>query len=120
MSKEEQQVFFEKTIPFMVKLVLETPQLFGDKNAIKYSRQYQPVTVELSRRQCACILANSFFCTFDRDSDEKYWGMYKMPSINMDEMFGGNQRNNIDAKIAKIRMILNYFRRIAEKSKQLF
>lgn len=70
--------------------------------------------VELSQKQCACVLCNSFFCTFERESAEVKWEVRKTPSINMDDLYTCIRQP--DAKAEKLKMFLNYFKRIYEKS----
>lgn len=108
----EPKDFFEITVPFMKNLVLETDQLFPNK--IKKLQSGDDKVYKFSRKESACILANSFFCTFGRDSKEYSWKRNKIPSINLDLLFGGKPEVT-EVQIAKIRMILNYFTRIAKE-----
>eukprot|EP01083_Nonionella_stella_P276462 939375_1 len=57
--------FFETTLPFIKDLVIRTHEIFPDANTIQtlgpLSTYNSEKTVELSRRQCACLHANGFF-----------------------------------------------------------
>ena len=57
--------------------------------------------VVLTQRQCLRVLANAFFCNFQRNSYR--WGDY--PSINLDRLFEGNT----DILVAKLHMFFVYF-----------
>lgn len=114
LSKSEIESFWRKVLPFIQELVMKTPDLFKNKMYMMFSNSN--CTIELSREQCACILANSFFCTFQRPSPEMFYGITNLPSINFDELCNDG-RMNIVAKMAKLHMIMHYFERISEKSK---
>lgn len=109
-KQEEKEVFFKQTLPFIQKMVLKTPELFKDKIPMLFTGKKGEIS--LSREQCCCILANCFFCTFSIPTNESLWGLTKLPSINFDELFG--DAKNIEAKIAKILMILHYFDRLKD------
>jgi hypothetical protein len=113
MKEEEKNHFYEKIIPFLQHLVVKTEELFPDD--IPMLLKNKEIEISLTREQCACIIANSFFGTFERSSIEQLWGHYELPSINLDRLFEGNQ--NVQAKIAKIKMFFNYFDRIRNSSK---
>jgi poly(ADP-ribose) glycohydrolase len=115
MSEEEKLIFYKETLPFVSNLVLKTSELF--KNELPILIQSKEKTISLTREQCACILGNSFFCTFARESDVSSWEKSKFCSINFDELF--NIPKNVKQKIAKIEMILNYFKRISKNSLNL-
>ena len=68
----------------------------------------------MSREQCCCILSNSFFCTFEKISNPSTWMTDQLSSINFDELFDIAQNSQI--KLAKIRMIINYFNRVSVQS----
>jgi poly(ADP-ribose) glycohydrolase len=62
------------------------------------------------------LIANAFLCTFTRDSREEVWAKNNIPSINFDDMY--SEHINEGPKVAKIRMMINYFRRISKKMPQ--
>eukprot|EP01080_Neovahlkampfia_damariscottae_P010021 gene10021-2340_t len=110
MTTKEKKEFYENTIPFLQNLVLKTEKLFpNDIPMLIHSKENE---ISFTREQCACIIANSFFGTFERSSDEQLWGIYQLPSINLDDLFDG--KANFGAKVAKIKMFLNYFERISK------
>jgi len=59
-SEEEQQRFFESTLPFMQRLALDLPNQFPD--SVPLMLQNQEAEVSLTPRQCACLVASAFFC----------------------------------------------------------
>jgi poly(ADP-ribose) glycohydrolase len=117
-SDEQRKDFFEKVVPFLQNLVLNTPKLFSQYSeyGLPALMRYKNKTLKFTREQAACILANSFFSTWDRDSDRRKWEKEQLPSINFDDLYG--QDHNNDAKVAKILMILHYFNRISAKMPQ--
>eukprot|EP00927_Polykrikos_kofoidii_P031801 TRINITY_DN27264_c0_g1_i1.p1 TRINITY_DN27264_c0_g1~~TRINITY_DN27264_c0_g1_i1.p1 ORF type:complete len:632 (-),score=110.43 TRINITY_DN27264_c0_g1_i1:483-2330(-) len=71
--------FFQQGLPLMVKVALEMPQLFGTPSNLPIFKTLIPgnksehetgfffeKSVSLTRRQCACLLAHSFFGTLKR------------------------------------------------------
>jgi hypothetical protein len=112
LHKEEHALFFHKTIPFIQKMVLETPKLFPDTLDMLVGNK--TASIKFTREQCCCVLANSFFCSFLRPSHEMVFRLTGLPSINLDDLFC--EMKNPGAKIAKIYMIFNYFKRMSEKS----
>eukprot|EP01080_Neovahlkampfia_damariscottae_P009432 gene9432-1638_t len=113
-TEKEKKVFYERIIPFMVELILKTPTLFPED--IPLSKQSKSYSISLSREQCACILSNSFFCTFDKISEPSTWTQDQLSSINFDELFDIALSSKV--KVEKIRMIINYFDRISQKLPQ--
>jgi hypothetical protein len=53
--------FLEKGVPLMVAVALEMPALFANQTVKLLLGQNCLEQVTLSRRQCACLLAHSFF-----------------------------------------------------------
>jgi hypothetical protein len=115
MSHNEQQEFFTTIVPFIRELVEKSLQVFPER--IPILKRYSNSEIVLSREQVAVILANGFFCTFNRQSSELFWNQAQLASINFDDLYFDNP--NKDSKVAKILMIINYFRRICKKSKFL-
>ena len=76
--------YISSVIPFVAQLVMRTQELWP-KGTLAYLKIGQNKSVEMTRMQVACILANSFFCTFTRSSAEETFEVY--PSINLDEMY---------------------------------
>lgn len=54
-------------VPTLCELVLETPRHF--RAPLRLLRSGGPGSVELSAEQCACLLANAFFCTMPNRND---------------------------------------------------
>ena len=59
-SKFDWDAFWSHGVPFMTAVALEMPSLFAAAD-LPLLLQYENGHVELSRRQCACLLAHSFF-----------------------------------------------------------
>jgi hypothetical protein len=108
MKEEEKNHFYTKIIPFLQNLVVKTNELFPED--IPMLSKSKEMEISFTREQCACIISNSFFGTFERSSIEELWGHYGLPSINLDHLFDMNQ--NLQPKVAKIKMFFNYFDRI--------
>jgi hypothetical protein len=68
------ELFFEKGVPAMLEVALDMPQLFEGMKVPIYKMRSTwtdpgilgKQIVELSRRQCACLLAHSFFGSLKR------------------------------------------------------
>jgi len=56
-----------QVVPTLCELVLETPRHF--RAPLRLLRSGGPGSVELSAEQCACLLANAFFCTMPNRND---------------------------------------------------
>ncbi|EFC46866.1 predicted protein [Naegleria gruberi] len=128
--------FFTETLPFIIELVLKSESILGSYAGDLYEHECQrqstivlnegllPIleelnkssinnesrAVKLTKLECACILANSFFCTFSRLGDVKE-GTLKITSINMDTLF----INPYIASSSKLLMIIHYFERLCER-----
>ncbi len=61
-DENDRREFFLHTLPRIQRLVLRTPSILQAPIPLLLSEG----RVELSRRQCACIVANMFLCTFPR------------------------------------------------------
>ena len=61
-------------LPFMAELVAATPDLFPA--GIKLFKAGCDGAVTLTQRQCACVLANAFLCTFPRRNDTRQGSEY--------------------------------------------
>ena len=90
--------FLEMTLPFIWQEALQAPDMLPKIPVLKTAG-----CVTLTQRQCLCILANAFFCTFkDRFSSNCMSGP-DMPSINFDELYGSYHQGR--AEVAKLRML---------------
>lgn len=83
--------------------------ILGDLNQLPF--QLDSKCVKLSKLECACILANSFFCTFPRIGDTRDGPHLFMPSINLDSLIN----NPHEASASKLLMIIHYFERLSER-----
>jgi poly(ADP-ribose) glycohydrolase len=64
-------------------------------------------TITLSQKQCLCILANAFFCTYTDRLSHNCENGHGMPSINFDELYGARWWGNVE--VAKLQMLFAYF-----------
>lgn len=67
MSQSQRDVFFGRILPELCSLVLRTPELFP--SPLPLLRSGAPRTVSLVADQCACLVANAFFCTLPFRND---------------------------------------------------
>ena len=96
MRREESAQFFAQILPAMVRLALNLPNLVttplplltkleNQSSALDADvgdSRIQVRRVTLSQQQCACLLANAFFCTFPRRNTTPRHGQPLFPSIN--------------------------------------
>ncbi|XP_072050769.1 poly(ADP-ribose) glycohydrolase-like [Amphiura filiformis] len=93
----------------MVQLALQLPKLCT--KAIQLLRRQQNHSISLTQQQVASLLANGFFCTYPRRNAQQRRSEYStFPTINFNGLFEGTSPR----KIAKLKCIVNYFRRIVE------
>lgn len=106
MSKSESDEFFSTTFPFIASIASEFYSIFEEP--VKPLKKQKNEEVTLSKLQCACILANAFLCTF---SDIR---PSSMCSINFITLYRGDGKKPYGSKVAKLKMILYYFSRLAK------
>ncbi|XP_063697469.1 poly(ADP-ribose) glycohydrolase-like [Culicoides brevitarsis] len=107
LSEEESEAFFEHSLPKIIKLALQLPELIPW--AIPLLKQGNNKSVSLSQQQVGSLLANAFLCTFPRrnsNSDQHEYANY--PNINFSRLF----QSSGQAVLEKIKCICHYFRRI--------
>jgi hypothetical protein len=118
-TKEEEKLFFKLILPFIKNMILQTPHLFVNGVPMLYQSKCKKIgdlkklanEIVLTKEQCACILSNAFFSTFHRNL------ISLLPSINFDHLLQGNDSSSVELKTEKLKMLMNYFTRIAsEKS----
>jgi poly(ADP-ribose) glycohydrolase len=54
--------FIQNVVPKLIELVIQSTSLFNE--SLILLKQNQNGHIKLTQKQCACILANAFFCTF--------------------------------------------------------
>ena len=62
LKKKQTQTILRDLLPKMIKLALDLPNKICQP--IPILKQGVSHSISLSQEQCACILANAFFCTF--------------------------------------------------------
>lgn len=107
LSKSEVDEFYSVTYPFMISLASEYFEIF--KEDISPLLKQKTREVSFTKRQCACILSNAFFCTFP---DER---PHNLPYINFINLYTGGKKP-YNTKVTKLRMILEYFTRLAKEN----
>ncbi|XP_042874419.1 poly(ADP-ribose) glycohydrolase-like isoform X2 [Penaeus japonicus] len=109
-AEEEQEFFFENTLPAMVRLALNLPKIVTQPLPLLTSQTTHSIT--LSQLQIASLLANAFFCTFPRRNargSETEYASY--PDINFNRLFYPREKRSME----KIKCLINYFRRVTSK-----
>lgn len=97
--------FFETTLPFIIRLALQLPELrkrmpSGELPMLKQMARGQ---VSLPRDLVACLLANMFLCTFADSTDPS------MPSPSFEHLLSDQSAQ----EVAKLRMFVHFFERLA-------
>ncbi|MGL5097811.1 MAG: hypothetical protein ACRDD1_19655, partial [Planctomycetia bacterium] len=94
--------FFERVLPFVWRHALDTARLLPPVALLDGVGR-----ATLTQRQCLCILAHGFFCTYAGRPSTGTRGGSNMPSINFDQLFGGDGWGSVE--IAKLQMFFHYF-----------
>ena len=81
---------------------LKKKKVFKRQYTVPVLRAYKTDTINLSRNQCASLLACSFFCLHRRPPTSKY------PHANFSSLF----RSSHPSQYAKFRCLLHYFDRL--------
>lgn len=109
-EEEESDYFFSHTLPAMVALALRLPELVTAPIPLLTAKATHSIT--LSQLQIGSLLANAFFCTFPRRNAKGQDTEYaNYPDINFNRLLSYDMPNSI----AKLKCLLNYFRRITVK-----
>lgn len=107
LDEEESEAFFEHTLPNIVKLAFQLPELIPW--AIPLLKQGSNKSVSLSQQQVGCLLANAFLCTFPRRNSYRIRHEFATyPAINFARLF----QSSGQAVLEKIKCVCHYFRRI--------
>lgn len=86
LSTQEESLFFEETLPRIIKLALELPQVVT--HAVPLLRKQEQYSISMSQQQVACLLANAFLCTYPRRNATSSTSEYSSyPSINFNTVF---------------------------------
>lgn len=81
LEEEESCYFFQETLPAIIALALELPNIVAC--GLPYLRQNKNLSVSLSQYQISSLLANAFLCTFpNRNTQIKQSGFNTFPDIN--------------------------------------
>jgi poly(ADP-ribose) glycohydrolase len=100
--------FFSALLPFLWDEGQPAPETLRPRPLLA-----APGVVTLSQRECLCVLANAFFCSFtNRKSDNCVSGP-DLPSINFDELYGGYGSQSVAR--GKLHMLFEYFERMAQR-----
>jgi len=117
-SKDDSELFFKKSLPFMQRLILSLPRLFRDKNH-NCGLMFMQTNVDKSftALQIAAMVACGFFCILDME----YRGFYEhgLPIDAASQFHNANMRVLLEitrnASHCKYRCIINYFAQIASE-----
>jgi poly(ADP-ribose) glycohydrolase len=110
MSSKERANFFRIVYPSIKELAKELPLLFP--SPVPILGRNRSSSVSFTQRQCACLLANCFLCTFPRGGlvDEK-----GLRNINFFRLFDSGDIKHAGSKSAKLLCILQYFSEISSR-----
>lgn len=108
----EHKIFFDKILPEMIRMCLKSSILVT--RPIPLLKQTMNHSLTFSQSQIASLLACAFFCTFPRRNATGKDAEYSsFPDINFTKLFSSL---STDYQPEKFKCILNYFRRISEKT----
>ncbi|XP_069475068.1 poly(ADP-ribose) glycohydrolase-like [Ambystoma mexicanum] len=111
LHKDEQQHYLTNVIPGMARLVLGLPNICPKPIPLLKKREQRAIT--MSQLQCACLLANAFFCTFPRRNATQGNSEYSSyPTINFNRLF--DEENS--SKREKLRAIFCYFDQVLSQT----
>lgn len=112
LGMEDSSKFFGQTLPFIIQLALQLPDLRSKlpNGELPILRQGVRRQLRLSRDLVASLLANMFLCTFDKVY-EQLPGNEAMPSPS----FRGLHVDMCGPELAKLHMFFHYFQRLAEE-----
>ncbi|XP_053612340.1 poly(ADP-ribose) glycohydrolase-like isoform X2 [Plodia interpunctella] len=112
LEAEESQVFFDVTLPEIIKLALALPKLI--RAPIPLLRHHKNYSISLSQQQIASLLANAFLCTFPRrNSNKKSTKEYTyFPNINFSSLYEASSMNCV---LEKLKCLCHYFRRVCSQ-----
>ena len=95
-------------LPIIANLVLQTPTLFLDPESLPMLSQGDNKAVQLTREQCACLIANMFMCTTVDQHNNTLNRRF-----NFSDLYRKTGQPSVDElKKQKIACILNYFKQI--------
>lgn len=100
--------FFEQILPFIQGMILELPNLFPSATLPLSLRQKQQ-TIDLTRKQIACLLACSLFSLFENQP----WRENQFNYPNFDLLFDHFTKSPVT--LEKTKCILYYFQRMHER-----
>jgi len=116
-SKDDSELFFKKSLPFMQRLILSLPRLFPPKKKEKCGLMFMKSKIEktFTALQIAGMVACGFFCILNME----YRGFYEhgLPIDAASQFHNANMRVLLEitrnASHCKYRCIINYFAQIA-------
>lgn len=111
LTEDQSRNILSVLIPKMIRLALDLPNKIC--KAIPILKQGTAHSLTFSQEQCACILANAFFCTFPSRNSQT--NPENMPFINFSSIYGGSNSRRGNRKIEKLKCIFHYFSRVTDK-----
>ena len=107
LTEAERELFFSITVPCILSLVLDTPNIITQ--AIPILKRNMAACITMSQLQAACLLANAFMCTFKKPP-------CGFNSINFYSLFSKPRDDRIHSQVGKLLCLFNYFKRVASES----
>ena len=111
LSKSDTEVFFKKTLPGMVDLALNLPNIVT--HAVPLLKRQQNYSITMSQYQAVCLLTHAFFCTYPRRNTVQRTSEYgTYPSIHFNSLYSGPKSRVNRIKIEKLKCLIHYFNRV--------
>ena len=111
LSKSDADMFFKNTLPGMVEMALNLPNIVT--HAVPLLKRQQNYSITMSQYQVACLLIHAFFCTYPRRNTVQRASEYgTYPSIHFNLLYSGPKSRINRIKIEKLKCLVHYFNRV--------
>lgn len=111
LSKSDSDLFFKKTLPGMIKMALNLPNIVT--HAVPLLKRQQNYSITMSQYQAACLLTHAFLCTYPRRNTVQRASEYgAYPSIHFNLLYSGPKSRINRIKMEKLKCLVHYFNRI--------
>jgi len=111
LSKNDADYFFHKTLPGMIEMALDLPNIVT--HAVPLLKRQQNYSITMSQYQAACLLVHAFFCTYPRRNTMQRSSEYgSYPSIHFNSLYSGPARSVNSRKVEKLKCLIHYFNRV--------
>ena len=108
LPSDQRKLYQDRILPTIANFALQTPTLFPNADSLPLLSQGSNQAVQLTREQCACLVANMFLCTTINQHNSTLNRRF-----NFSDLFIKTGHSSVDKlKKQKIACILNYFKQI--------